>query len=417
MVSCCSTRRVDPEGTDSNYSGGKNLKGQRHGTGNLTLPDGRIFQGFFKNGRAIKGQIQYPNGDSFDGTISFAFLPVHGVMSSKNLIYRGPFSLQTEKGSSLPHGPRGILVLPSQTIYDGAFKFGKMHGQGIVQYNENEPSLARFEGSFEGNRISGHGVMHYKDGSRCEGNFEGDVEKPLRQGKGLTVHSNGDRYVGNYSNDMRQGAGVASYAMHASNKRRKSFNAGNDGDALSGLNSSSSSITSGSATSSDQDLGSIKAEVVKKNRGRRRTFDGGSAKLSGSGGGGGVADGGNSLSVPATKDAQRPSAAVAPAAAAVTTTTTARKPRAKYTYEGQWSQDKRHGRGKETFPEGGYYNGEWEWDLRHGNGEYLFPDGRLYDVTYVAGQRASMVLKADGGKKVLLAKGSNKAKRNGCSIS
>jgi len=415
-MSCCTSRRIDPEGNDANYSGGKNLKGQRHGTGKLTLADGRIFTGFFKNGRALKGQIQYPNGDSFDGTISFAFLPVHGVMSWKNLIYRGPFSLQTEKGSSLPHGPRGILVLPSQTIYDGAFKFGKMHGQGIVQYNDNDPNLALFSGSFENNRVSGHGVMQYKDGSRCEGSFEGDVEKPVRQGKGLTVHANGDRYVGNYSNDMRQGAGMATYAMHTSNKRRKSFNAqGNDGDSLP-LNSSSSSSTSGSATSSENDLGSIKAEVVKKNRGRRRTFDGGSAKLSGSGGNGG-SDSGSTASVPVTKDAQKPSAAPASAPADVSAAGARKPPRGKYTYEGQWSQDKRHGRGKETFPEGGYYNGEWEWDLRHGNGEYLFPDGRLYDVTYVAGQRASMVLKADGGKKVHAGKGSNKAKRDGCSIS
>jgi hypothetical protein len=37
-------------------------------------------------------------------------------------------------------------------------------------------------------------------------------------------------------------------------------------------------------------------------------------------------------------------------------------------YEGQWKNDKRHGKGKYTFKNGGYYDGEWADGKRQGQG-------------------------------------------------
>lgn len=87
---------------------------------------------------------------------------------------------------------------------------------------------------------------------------------------------------------------------------------------------------------------------------------------------------------------------------------------AQETYEGQWKQDHRHGKGKQTWEDGRVYAGQFadgkfhgfgrmEWttpqglmayegdyvdDVKHGHGKYLWPDGRVYDGQWVDGARS-----------------------------
>ena len=420
MSCCCRPAAVEPlkDELGNTYTGSKNIKGQRHGAGKLLLADGRVFAGHFKNGKANKGLLTYPNGDTFDGSISYTFLPVNGVMTwnsgpNRGCIYKGPFSPIT----NVPHGPRGIMVSSNQTIYDGPFHNNLKHGIGIVAYPDAHPDFVRFEGVFVNNYINGRGTMQYRDGSRYEGGFTGILDRPKRQGRGRTDYANGDYYVGGYVNDLRQGTGLSKYVAKSSNKRRKSFHgnmppsagqAGTDSDAAApATGEEASSSYSGASTKS----GSTSATAST----RRRSFDG-SVKVPAA-----TAAAAAASSAQANKTSGRLGAsagkAAAPTLAASDSTTTAEAAAAakkQYTYEGQWSEDKRHGRGRETLPSGGYYDGEWEDDLRHGRGEYMYPDRRLYNCVYKQGVQSGMVMKADGSVKVSKMK---ESRRDSCAVS
>ncbi|CBH17693.1 hypothetical protein, conserved [Trypanosoma brucei gambiense DAL972] len=57
-------------------------------------------------------------------------------------------------------------------------------------------------------------------------------------------------------------------------------------------------------------------------------------------------------------------------------------------YNGQWRYGKRHGKGRQTYANGGsYYEGEWAENMRHGSGKLLYPNGDLYDGMWVNGKR------------------------------
>ena len=50
-------------------------------------------------------------------------------------------------------------------------------------------------------------------------------------------------------------------------------------------------------------------------------------------------------------------------------------------YEGEWKDDKKHGQGKATYSDGGMYEGEWKDDKKHGQGKLTFAvyDGEWKD--------------------------------------
>ena len=52
------------------------------------------------------------------------------------------------------------------------------------------------------------------------------------------------------------------------------------------------------------------------------------------------------------------------------------------TYEGSWSQGKKHGTGKMTYRNGDIYDGSWENDMKHGHGVYTWSNGCMYDGDY-----------------------------------
>ena len=56
-------------------------------------------------------------------------------------------------------------------------------------------------------------------------------------------------------------------------------------------------------------------------------------------------------------------------------------------YEGEWEEDKRHGYGKFTWPDGKVYDGQWENDEPHGKGKSIHPDGQVYTGDWIAGKR------------------------------
>ena len=49
------------------------------------------------------------------------------------------------------------------------------------------------------------------------------------------------------------------------------------------------------------------------------------------------------------------------------------------TYEGEWLDDKRHGKGVMIYAEGNKYVGEWQNDMCHGQGKYYYRNGDVHE--------------------------------------
>jgi hypothetical protein len=53
------------------------------------------------------------------------------------------------------------------------------------------------------------------------------------------------------------------------------------------------------------------------------------------------------------------------------------------TYEGEWSEDKKHGHGEEVLASGITYEGEFSEGKKHGRGKVVLADGRTYEGNFV----------------------------------
>lgn len=420
-MSCLCSRKVSSlVPVEKEYVGSKNTKGQRHGKGRLTLQDGRVFTGHFKAGKALSGAIAYPNGDSFDGTISYSFSPVQGVFTwaagpRAGCIYKGPFK------EGLPHASRAIYVFANQTIYDGPFEDGHAHGQGIVKFSLDAPGDT-FDGAMVRGAIDGPGRLVYKDGGVYVGGVLGTPEQGSlvrRHGQGTLTSANGDVYTGGFLDDKRQGRGVLlssrgsgpAGAIGGGSARRRSFDAAGSERTVvpppqlpvGAASAPSVSVHSPSSPSSSSPSPSSSASSR-----RRRSFDGApSGKYSATS----AHNNTNTISTTSTTSSSSSSSSTKSGSGSGGSDRTEKA--AKYCYDGSWHDDRRHGRGKETQPQGGYYDGGWEADVRHGAGMYLYPDGRLYSIRYNRGEVAEMKMEADGSAKVSKAE----KKKEGCGMS
>ena len=48
-------------------------------------------------------------------------------------------------------------------------------------------------------------------------------------------------------------------------------------------------------------------------------------------------------------------------------------------YDGEWKDDKQHGKGTFKWPHGDMYEGEWKNDKAHGKGTFKWPHGDMYE--------------------------------------
>ncbi|XP_071443135.1 MORN repeat-containing protein 4 homolog isoform X2 [Hetaerina americana] len=105
----------------SMYVGDWNVRGQKHGMGHLTLPDGTRYDGAFDSGLC---------------------------------------------------GGLGVMRFPDGAKYEGEFMQGWFHGHGVFWRADG----MKFEGEFRGGRIWGLGLVTFRDGThgfpRNEGFFQ-----------------------------------------------------------------------------------------------------------------------------------------------------------------------------------------------------------------------------------------------------
>ena len=59
-------------------------------------------------------------------------------------------------------------------------------------------------------------------------------------------------------------------------------------------------------------------------------------------------------------------------------------------YDGEWQDDKRHGKGFYTWADGLKYDGVWQDEMQHGKGVFTYANGDKYDGTWKADSRTGL---------------------------
>lgn len=175
------------------YYGQRNKALNRHGYGTLYLMDGKKYEGFWINnefslfGRHIDNELNIYEGDFKAGK-----LHGEGIESTPVTLYKGTFV------DGIKHG-RGSLESENE-IYEGTFENGVKSGKGKIQFIKTNNF---YEGDFSNGKIEGQGTFRWANGDEYTGQFENGV----LHGKGIYRWNNGDIYEGSYVNGMRSGQG------------------------------------------------------------------------------------------------------------------------------------------------------------------------------------------------------------------
>ncbi|MFT6388875.1 MAG: hypothetical protein ACJAUP_002260, partial [Cellvibrionaceae bacterium] len=155
-----------PDGGE--YDGGL-LKGELSGTGRIVWPDGRFYEGEFKNG----------------------FYHGNGYFKEKNYNYRGQFVEGEAKGI-------GVITFGVGRVYEGEVANGSANGQGLMKFGAGE-----YIGHFKENQFYGKGKLIRTNGDIYEGEFEAG----LFHGEGLLTKAEGKIYKGRFDEGSINGVG------------------------------------------------------------------------------------------------------------------------------------------------------------------------------------------------------------------
>jgi hypothetical protein len=148
-------------------------------------PGNRI-EGEFHDGMIRRGNVRYPNGDSYDGDLNGG-RSGHGIYTSaKGVRYEGEWRDDKRNG-------RGALSWPNGDRYEGEFRDGRANGHGLFKSAQGYS----YDGDYRDGKWDGYGVYTWANG----GHYEGEWRDNKRSGHGSLITSNGQRYDGDWSDD------------------------------------------------------------------------------------------------------------------------------------------------------------------------------------------------------------------------
>ncbi|XP_042207707.1 alsin-like isoform X2 [Homarus americanus] len=243
---------------DATYSG-QWFCGKLHGEGTMTWPDGRryegqfrqsvyhgpgrlevpstggvtIYEGTWKNGKLEgKGIIRYANKDVYIGLLHESQPHGHGELkkgrfsSQAASIYTGEWSNGVKHGygvldeivkgekylgmwqNSNRHGP-GMVVTMNGVYYEGNFYQNKLTGFGLMMFEDR----TYYEGELGvGGTFAGKGSLHYPSGDTIEGTFTGNWED------GIKINGMLQKGVGGASDDENVPASFGKLSVSADQK-------------------------------------------------------------------------------------------------------------------------------------------------------------------------------------------------------
>ncbi|HMR91746.1 MAG TPA: hypothetical protein PKC69_05515 [Chitinophagaceae bacterium] len=214
-------------GKEAWYYGELSNSGVPHGYGKLEYPDGRVYEGNWKEGSQDgKGKETTPGGDVYIGEFKNGIRSGYGKYTWKSgKAYEG------DMANNNLHG-KGKMVFPDGNVYQGSFTNGQANGKGKMLFANGDV----YEGDFKGGKRTGKGKVVYANGNV----YEGEWLDNIRSGKGkMTIHDvksknygnafdgewkndsplkgtytwkNGDRYEGEMVNNNLHGKGKKTYA-------------------------------------------------------------------------------------------------------------------------------------------------------------------------------------------------------------
>ena len=167
------------------------------------------------------GEFTYDDGSTYEGEFKDGWVHGQGIyVWSDGTKYQGRFA------DGRPHG-EGRLTWTSGAVYEGAFQAGQMDGMGRLSW----PSGAVYQGNFTAGRINGSGTLSFPDGLTYSGSFVadqientgmvrfaddtwylGEIHDGRIEGTGTMVWTSGDSYVGQFSDGEPHGTGTYYWA-------------------------------------------------------------------------------------------------------------------------------------------------------------------------------------------------------------
>ena len=140
------------------------------------------------------GKIDWPNGDSYDGTVVKSVRQGKGVFVWQNgQRYSGDWD------QGMPQG-LGQLRFANGNEYEGTVTDGAPQGQGRMQFASGDTYVGRFEQG----QVTAPGVYTWKNGQR----FVGSWKNALPHGQGEMSFTSGARYVGALEQGEPHGRGA-----------------------------------------------------------------------------------------------------------------------------------------------------------------------------------------------------------------
>lgn len=425
---------------------GEWAKNRRHGKGVFFYGTGITISGTWKNDiLTSEVNVTYPNGEQFQGGWQNDMRHGHGVLKeAEGHTYDGDFIADQRHGNGVWYLPRSVkyvgvwdhnvrkgelgrFIFPSTDVYVGQWDEQRhvRHGQGSCQYANGDA----YEGGWEHDERSGRGVLSYDDGTTIyEGEFAGNVRsgegkctnkldsmyyegawlRDQRHGKGMATFPDGSTYKGEWLNDLRHGHGV----MEAADKSWR-YDGCWDNDVREGngvwtllviptaVQQRAAAVAAAAAASAAHQNSAAPAAVG-------ATPPPASSIAAPSHAAGGAPP----LSSPSAKpphpaNASDVSAIAAPPPPAAPSNSMLL---IAIEYNGEWSNDARHGegtakyldgssfsgrwqdnvrldgRGTMTYPSGDEYSGIWKHEMRHGKGTARYHDGTRFEGDWLHGE-------------------------------
>jgi len=199
---------------DGNKYEGKWKNDEYHGDGIYIDKNGNRYEGKWENGGLINGEtIIYANGDKYVGQFRGSSRSGFGVLTYKD---GGVFTGQWKEDKK----SEGVEIFSNKNKYTGQWIYhyhsynkeredGKFEGQGVMEYHDQNI----YDGEWKGGLKHGNGVMNYPKnheyitykGGWYHGNFHGF---------GKLKFSNGNKYTGHFEYGKQEGFGVEKYAKN-----------------------------------------------------------------------------------------------------------------------------------------------------------------------------------------------------------
>lgn len=117
------------------------------------------------------------------------------------------------------HG-KGKFFYQDGGLYDGEWKFNKMHGKGVLYYGSGKVA---YDGDWVEDKFDGHGVLYnenpvglstpfdYRDLDMVDEfweKYQGEFKDDNKEGYGTMFLSNGEKFTGIFKRDFVNGSGM-----------------------------------------------------------------------------------------------------------------------------------------------------------------------------------------------------------------